>query len=188
MDARGPKAGWRKAMRCPCFRGGGVHDSAGRYTTPPGGTESVLETIPTRRVLRSRIVIRFFFRVLSYGALKEPRFLLALNPFRTAVPFWGQNSQILSNLSLKRDCSPKRVMASACRSFLSRGTPVSQKYCLVRQKKTATPIVSRAARKAPKRGGSLSNEARLPGAAEEPPGTTRGEGIPRQQDNPEPPR
>ena len=29
--------------------------------------------------------------------------------FRTAVPFWGQPSQILSTLSPKRDCGSKRV-------------------------------------------------------------------------------
>ena len=33
----------------------------------------------------------------------------ALDPFRTAVPFWGQNSQIPSSLSPERDCTPKRV-------------------------------------------------------------------------------
>ena len=32
-----------------------------------------------------------------------------INPFRTAVPFWGQASQILSNLSPNRDCGPKKL-------------------------------------------------------------------------------
>ena len=32
-----------------------------------------------------------------------------VNPSRTAVPFWGQTTQIISNLSPKRDCGPKRV-------------------------------------------------------------------------------
>ena len=32
------------------------------------------------------------------------------NPFRAAVPFRGQTSQIPTSLSLKRDCSPKRVI------------------------------------------------------------------------------
>ena len=32
-----------------------------------------------------------------------------INPFRTAVPFWGQSSQFISSLSPKRDCGPKRV-------------------------------------------------------------------------------
>ena len=30
------------------------------------------------------------------------------HPFRTAVPFWGQTTQIPSFLSPTRDCSPKR--------------------------------------------------------------------------------
>ena len=32
-----------------------------------------------------------------------------INPFRTAVPFWGQTSQISSSLSPKRDCGSKGV-------------------------------------------------------------------------------
>ena len=32
-----------------------------------------------------------------------------LNPFRTAVSFWGQTRQNSSSLSTKRDCSPKGV-------------------------------------------------------------------------------
>ena len=32
---------------------------------------------------------------------------LFLTPFRTAVPFWGQTTQILSSLSPKRDCGSK---------------------------------------------------------------------------------
>ena len=34
---------------------------------------------------------------------------VCLNPFRTAVPFWGHTSQISSILSPKRDCGPKGV-------------------------------------------------------------------------------
>ena len=34
-----------------------------------------------------------------------------LDPFRTAVPFWGQTRLILSSLSPKRDCGPKRIKA-----------------------------------------------------------------------------
>ena len=37
-----------------------------------------------------------------------------INPFRTAVPFLGQSSQSLSNLSPKRYCSPKRVQIKLC--------------------------------------------------------------------------
>ena len=31
----------------------------------------------------------------------------SVNPFSTAVPFWGQTSQFSSVLSPKRDCGPK---------------------------------------------------------------------------------
>ena len=34
---------------------------------------------------------------------------LQLNPFRTAVPFWGQTSQISSSFVPKRDCGSKGV-------------------------------------------------------------------------------
>ena len=34
---------------------------------------------------------------------------IAFNRFGTAVPFWGQPYQILSNLSQKRDCGSKKV-------------------------------------------------------------------------------
>ena len=40
---------------------------------------------------------------------------LGLNPFRTAVPFWGQTSQISSIFVPKRDCGSKGV---------KNGTPV----------------------------------------------------------------
>ena len=33
----------------------------------------------------------------------------SINPFRTAVPLWGQTSQISSTLSPKRDCGSKGV-------------------------------------------------------------------------------
>ena len=36
-----------------------------------------------------------------------------INPFRTAVPFWGQTCQISSGLSPKRDCGSKGVKAAA---------------------------------------------------------------------------
>ena len=43
-----------------------------------------------------------------------------LNRFRTAVPFWGQSTQILSSLSPLRDCSPNRGKApSNSESYIS---------------------------------------------------------------------
>ena len=38
---------------------------------------------------------------------------VGLNPFRTAVPFWGQTASNLSGLSPKRDCGSKRVKYSS---------------------------------------------------------------------------
>ena len=35
-----------------------------------------------------------------------------INPFRTAVPFWGQTTLVTSYLSRKRDCSSKRLRFS----------------------------------------------------------------------------
>ena len=35
--------------------------------------------------------------------------ILTLDPFRAAVPFGGQTSQILGTLSPKRDCCPERT-------------------------------------------------------------------------------
>ena len=42
--------------------------------------------------------------------LRTERYLIMeLNPFRTAVSFWGQSTQISSTLSPHRDCGSKRV-------------------------------------------------------------------------------
>ena len=43
-----------------------------------------------------------------------------VNPFKTAVPFWGQNTRNLSSLSQKRDCGSKRGNGPR-HSFLPRG-------------------------------------------------------------------
>ena len=52
-------------------------------------------------------LLPYSFRVCSIRAR-----LVRLDPFRTAVSFWGQAAQIPSSLSLKRDCSPKIVSSS----------------------------------------------------------------------------
>ena len=41
-----------------------------------------------------------------------------LDPFRTAVPVWGQTTQMLRGLSPKRDCGPKRVNTACTRAAL----------------------------------------------------------------------
>ena len=44
-----------------------------------------------------------------YRKNERPLLTILVNLFRTAVPFWGQNTWNLNDLSLKRDCGPKRV-------------------------------------------------------------------------------
>ena len=41
-----------------------------------------------------------------------------INPFRTAVPFWGQTIQISSSLSPKRDWGPKGVKMPTAAKYL----------------------------------------------------------------------
>ena len=61
-------------------------------------------------------VSRYFY-IFSLGCLVVMRacvhacvwLLLFLNPFRTAVPFWGQITHISSSLSPKRGCGSKGV-------------------------------------------------------------------------------
>ena len=57
-------------------------------------------------------------RVVFAVAERRPRFnskeivsvvTALVNPFRTAVPFWEQTTQISSSLSRKRDCGSKGV-------------------------------------------------------------------------------
>ena len=49
---------------------------------------------------------------------------MLLNPFRTAVPFWGQTTQILSSLPPKRDCGSKRVNPMSSETPSTLGTAV----------------------------------------------------------------
>ena len=55
----------------------------------------------------------------------------ALNPFRTAVPLWGQTSQFSSTLSPKRDCGSKRtvVFVLELRIFLAAVICTVSNYC-----------------------------------------------------------
>ena len=50
---------------------------------------------------------------------------LKLNPFRTAVPFWGQTTQISSSFSPKRDCGSTGVKGGSL-SLFCRAPPVSK--------------------------------------------------------------
>ena len=50
------------------------------------------------------------------------------SPFRTAVPFWGQITQSLTDLSPKRDCSTKRVYSVGVMGSIFRRTYVWSFY------------------------------------------------------------
>ena len=61
--------------------------------------------------------------------------IMFLNPFRTAVPFWGQTTQILSILPPKRDCGPKRsahcgLLVPGMYSTVQHG-PANKKHLIV---------------------------------------------------------
>ena len=49
---------------------------------------------------------RFFDECVSRGKISG----VVLNPFRTAVPVWGQSSQTVSTSSPERDCSPQSIL------------------------------------------------------------------------------
>ena len=56
--------------------------------------------------MRSEISGREPSEKVLVASLRTPAVVIT---FRTAVPCWGQTTQILSKLSSKRDCGPKRV-------------------------------------------------------------------------------
>ena len=49
------------------------------------------------------------YMITEKQASQHHQFLSAMNPFRTAVPLWGQSSQIPGSLPPKRDRSIQRV-------------------------------------------------------------------------------
>ena len=59
----------------------------------------------------SRYQVPFMIRnFVEYDTIRQScLYRPLLNPFKTAVPLWGQTNQISSSLSPKRDWSPKRV-------------------------------------------------------------------------------
>ena len=51
----------------------------------------------------------------NYGSIVTHVFILCYNPFRTAVPFWGQITYNLCELSPKRDCGSEGVETATAR-------------------------------------------------------------------------
>ena len=68
----------------------------------------VLMQYATRDKLQNVRAARILRLILYHHFQASP----AVNPFRTAVPFWGQSTQISSRLPQKRDCGSERVKAS----------------------------------------------------------------------------
>ena len=62
-----------------------------------------------------------------------------VNPLRTAVPFWGQTTQISSSLSPKRDCGPKGVNILRCRRPFSFRTYDVRRDVLKSRKRDRSP-------------------------------------------------
>ena len=50
-----------------------------------------------------------YIKTFIFNVFYKIYLALPLNPFRTAVPFWGQTSQKISKLSPKRDWGSKGV-------------------------------------------------------------------------------
>ena len=78
---------------------------------------------------KEKNVLRWYhFFCASLGCVYDVTMCASVNPFRTAVPFWGQTTQSSSSLSPKRDCGPKRVnsfLYDVCTLFLATATGVS---------------------------------------------------------------
>ena len=89
--------------RIPRSRGTEQCESRSRINTSRGGhiPYKQCEVPFNPGVIESRGISSWSRKVVPRNAL--------VNPFRTAVPFWGQTSQIISNMSPKRDCSLRRV-------------------------------------------------------------------------------
>ena len=62
--------------------------------------------LPMAGPARTLLNLGYLLRIV-----RGPMQLYTVNPFRTAVPFWGQTPQILSDVSPKRDRGPKRAKA-----------------------------------------------------------------------------
>ena len=70
--------------------------------------------------LNSSLCFSFFFH-RSVFTVWDVVSTIHVNPFRTAVPFWGQISKMPSNLSPTWDCGTKMVNNS-CRLIITHGT------------------------------------------------------------------
>ena len=92
---------------------GGGHVAANpRYSETVAETKLVLFFGDCGFVVRKRLILlvqQWYYYTVYKANLLQQYYISTINPFRTAVPFWEQSTQISSSLSPKRDCGPKRV-------------------------------------------------------------------------------
>ena len=69
----------------------------------PSASIHLVVTLEIAIIFITSVVLGVFFVVFGVRGGES------IPAFRTAVPFWGQTTQILSNVSPKRDRGPKRV-------------------------------------------------------------------------------
>ena len=87
------------------------------HSKRPSGFEAIRGRDNTRqnriatkkKILGEGISVGHFFQYVTVLIVKDRDSSRPCHPFRTAVPFWRQPTQIPSNLSSKRDCGSKRV-------------------------------------------------------------------------------
>ena len=64
-----------------------------------------------QNVIEAHLLLCVMMTVMAKNrAFEKKHDTWRLNPFRTAVPFWGQTTSSLTGLSPKRDCGSKRVI------------------------------------------------------------------------------
>ena len=89
---------------------------ARQYPTTNQNAINIINNEEGKWDIRTDFIVCGVFIACMWSGKKTPQ--VVVNPFRTAVPFWGQPTQILSKLSPKRDCSSERVkIVSACFVF-----------------------------------------------------------------------
>ena len=92
------------------------------------GFPSETRALPSVSACTKKIKLLFFYlKQTTHVGTNEHR----LNPFRTAVPFWVQTTQIRSSLSPKRDCGSERVNRQTCPGIQSDPTLILTRLRLV---------------------------------------------------------
>ena len=90
-------------------------------------------SFPTEPEVGRRLTLKLMLKLIG----NRPNLNVDFNPFRAAVPLWGQTTQKLAGLSPRRGCGPKRFNASST-SFIfvrwSNAKPTADMVLLQKQK------------------------------------------------------